>query len=152
VEVLSNKEEWKMKIPGKAILISITIALIVGAAGIGWCQPLKPEEMPTTIVVHWSWDYLPGMDKKAYAEFTKKAVASFMKAPGLIEFRANRNLLGSPHARATTVWRSLEDWAKFGQTKEWHEIEAELRTFVTNIHVELWGPAPLFPKPLRPGK
>ncbi len=141
-----------MKTPGKAILIGIIIALIVGNTGIGWCQTAQTEEMPTTIIVHWSWDYRPGIDKKAYAEFTKRAVAAFMKVPGLIEFRANRNLLGSPYARATTVWRSLDDWAKFGGTKEWRAIEAELRTYVTNIHVELWGPTPLFPKPLRPGR
>ena len=141
-----------MKSTGKAFMIGLTIALIVVAANVAWCQDPKPAAMPTTVEVHWSWDYLPGMDKKAYAEFAKNAVATFMKAPGLIEFRANRNVLGSPQARATTVWKSLGDWAKFGETKEWATVQAQLRTFVTNIRVEIWGPSPLVPKPVRPGK
>jgi len=141
-----------MKSTGKALLTGLVILFIMGVAVNSWCQAPKPEEMPTTIEVNWTWDFLPGMDKKAYAEFTKKAVAGLMKAPGLIEFRANRNVLGSPQARATSVWRSLTDWANYGGTKEWQEMEAELRTFVTNIHVEIWGPTPLVPKPVRPGK
>jgi heme-degrading monooxygenase HmoA len=141
-----------MKNTGKALVICLVTALIIGVAGYSWGQQPMPATMPTTIEVHWSWDYLPGIDEKAYAEFAKKAVASFAKAPGLIEFRANRNVLGSPQARATTVWRSLNDWANYGATKEWKEIEAALRTFVTNIQVEIWGPSPLIPKPVRPGK
>lgn len=141
-----------MKSTRKRFLIGLAIALVIGIAGTAWSQAPKPASMPTTIVVHWSYDYRPGIDKKAYAEFAKKAIATFMKVPGLIEFRANRNVLGSPQARATTVWRSLDDWAKFGGTKEWRAIEAALRTFVTNIQVEIWRPSPLVPKPVRPTK
>ena len=30
--------------------------------------------------------------------------------------------------------------------------EPELRAFTANIDIELWGPSPLVPEPLRPGK
>jgi heme-degrading monooxygenase HmoA len=141
-----------MNSTGKGFMIGLATGLILVAAGIAWCQDTKPSPLPTTVEVHWCWDFLPGMDKKAYAEFSKNAIGTFMKAPGLIEFRANRNLLGSPQGRATTVWRSLADWAKFGETKEWAAIETQLRTFVTNIRVEMWGASPLVPKPVRPSK
>ncbi len=133
-------------------MIGLTTALIVVASGIAWCQDTKPAPMPTTVEVHTSFDYLPGMDKKAWAEFAKNAGAMYMKAPGLIEFRANWNMLGSPQVLVTTVWQSLSDWAKFVQSKEWAEHAAQLRTFVTNYRVEIWGPSPVVPKPLRPGQ
>jgi hypothetical protein len=140
-----------MNSTGKAFLVGLTTALVVVASGIAWCQDTKPAPIPTTVEVHWSYDFLPGIDKKAWGEFAKNSIATFMKAPGLIEFRANRNLLGSPQVRTTTVWQSLGDWAKFGETKEWAEVETQLRTFVTNIRVEIWGPSPVVPKPVRPG-
>jgi hypothetical protein len=141
-----------MNSTGKAFMIGLTTALIVVASGIAWCQSTQPATMPTTVEVDVSYDYLPGMDKKAYAELGKNAAAVILKAPGLIEYRANWNLLGSPQVRTTTVWRSLSDWAKFAQSNEWAEIVTQGRTFMTNIHVEIWGPSPIIPKPLRPGQ
>ncbi len=141
-----------MKSSEKALVIGLTTALIMVATGIAWCQGPQPSTMPTTVEVSRSYDFLPGIDKKAYAEFAKNAVATFMKAPGLIEFRANRNVLGSPQVRTITVWQSLGDWAKFGETKEGEAVEAQLRTFATNIRVEIWGLSPVVPKPVRPGK
>ena len=133
-------------------MIGLATGLIMLAAGIAWCQGPQPSTMPTTIEVHWCFDLLPGVDQKAFAEFVKDVIATCMKAPGLIEYRASRNVLGSPQGRATTVWQSLSDWAKFTESREWAELEAKARTFQTNIHVEIWRPSPLVPKPLRPGQ
>lgn len=136
----------------KAFMIGLATGLIMMAAGIAWCQGTQPSTMPTTIEVCSRYDFLPGMDLKAYLEFAKNAQATFMKAPGLIEFRVNWNVLGSPRVRVTTVWRSLSDWAKFAQSKEWAAVGTQLGKFVTNFHIEIWGPSPLTPKPLRPGQ
>jgi heme-degrading monooxygenase HmoA len=134
----------------KAFIIGLATGLIMLVAGIAWCQGPQPSTMPTAVEVFQYYDFLPGMDQKAYAEFAKKVKATYMKAPGLIEFRGNRNMLGSPQVRITTVWRSLSDWAKFWEAKELAELEAKRRTFATNIHVEIWGPSPVTPKPIRP--
>src|SRR5208337_3541832 len=141
-----------MNSTGKAFMIGIATGLIMVAAGIAWCQGPQPSTMTTAIEVLAYYDYLPGMDQKAYAECAKNAQATDMKAPGLIEFRANWNVLGSPQVRVTTVWRSLGDWAKFAESKEWAALGTQLRTFVTNYRVEIWGPSPVTPKPLRPGQ
>jgi hypothetical protein len=141
-----------MNSTGKAFMIGLTIALIVVATGIAWCQSTQPSTMPTTIEVNRYWDLLPGIDQKAYAEFVKNAIATYMKAPGLIEYRANRNVLGSPQVRSTWVWQSLSDWSKFIQSKEWAAIDTQLRTFATNSRMEIWGLSPMAPKPLRPGQ
>jgi len=98
------------------------------------------------------YDFLPGINQQAYAEFAKKAIGSMLQAPGLVEFRANRNMLGSPQVRITTVWQTLGDWAKFSESAAWQALEAELHTFNTNSSTEIWGPSPVVPEPLRPGR
>jgi hypothetical protein len=50
------------------------------------------------------------------------------------------------------VWKTVADWGHFAQSAEWQALEPELCTFVTNIRVELWGPSPVVPEPLRPVK
>ena len=102
------------------------------------------------IEVSISWNLLPNIDQDAYAEWAKKTVGGILQAPGLIEFRANRNILGNPQARSTTVWKSLSDWANYTDTDDWRALEEELRGFVSNIQVEIWGPSPVVPEPLRP--
>ncbi len=133
-------------------MIGLTTALILVASGIALCQDTKPSPTPTTVEVQHTWDLLPGIDKKAYAEFVKNAVATYMKVPGLVEYRANRNLLGSPQVQSTMVWQSLGDWAKFAVSEEWAAVETQRRTFVTNYRIEIWGSSPMVPKPLRPGQ
>jgi hypothetical protein len=103
------------------------------------------------IEVNTTYEFLPNLDQQAYGEFAQNAIGTILKAPGLIEFRANRNLLGSPLVRTTSVFRSLSDWASFTESDEWKKLDAEFRSFVTDIRVEIWGPSPVLPEPVRPG-
>lgn len=103
------------------------------------------------IEVNSTWDLLPNVDQQAYGEFAQRAIGAILKAPGLIEFRASRNMLGSPQVRSTSVFRTLADWASFNESDAWRELEADLRRFATNIGVEIWGPSPVLPEPVRPG-
>jgi len=99
-----------------------------------------------------TWDVLPGVDMKAYVAWSRKTAETLAKQPGMIEFRASRNLLGNPQVRVSVTWKSLADWAKFAESDLWHSMEAECRTFATNIRMELWGPSPVMAEPLRPAK
>ncbi|UCD80168.1 MAG: antibiotic biosynthesis monooxygenase [Desulfobacterales bacterium] len=103
------------------------------------------------IEVNTTWDLFPDANQEAYGEFAKKAIGAILKAPGLIEFRASRNMLGSPQVRTTSVFRTLSDWAGFTDSNEWRGLEAELRNYADNIRVEIWGPSPVLPEPVRPG-
>jgi heme-degrading monooxygenase HmoA len=99
------------------------------------------------------YDLDRGVDQKAYAEWAKKTIGQVLRSPGLIEFRAQRNLLGSPQIRSISVWESLADWQNFSQSETWQAAEAELRgKFASALRVELWGPSPMVPDPLKPGK
>ncbi|SAL69704.1 hypothetical protein AWB67_03983 [Caballeronia terrestris] len=103
----------------------------------------------TIEVVH-KYDLLPGADQQAYGELTRKAAAALLRATGLVEIRADRNLLGSPHVKATSVWRTLVDWEAAKGIEELAALEAESRRYVTNVSVEIWGPSQLLTHALRP--
>jgi heme-degrading monooxygenase HmoA len=115
-------------------------------------MPRHEEEVNSMIEVNMTYDFLPGIDQQAYGELARRAIATVLEAPGLVEFRASRNLLGSPQVRSSTVWRTLADWAKFSESSGWPALEAEFRTFVTNIRVDIWGPSAIVAEPLRPSK
>jgi heme-degrading monooxygenase HmoA len=97
------------------------------------------------------YDLERGVDQKAYMEWAKKIIGELMKFPGLIEYRAYRNLLGSPLVRSISVWKTLADWQRFFESEAWKTAEMELRAkFASNLSVELWGNSPIVPEPLRP--
>ena len=104
------------------------------------------------IEVNKTYDLLPGIDRQAYVQIAQKGIKILLQATGIVELRANHNLLGSPQAHLTTIWDTLADWAKFAESAERQAIESELLTFTTNINVELWGPSQIVPEPLRPNK
>jgi len=104
------------------------------------------------IEANMSWDLLHGVDVKAYGTWAKKAGESMAKQPGMIEFRASRNILGNPQIRISGMWKSLADWAKFIDGEVWRALEVELRSYATNLRIELWGPSPIIVEPLRPAK
>jgi hypothetical protein len=62
------------------------------------------------IEVDMRYDLLPGIDLRAYEAWAKKVIGTILQAPGIVEFRASRNMLGSPSVRATTVWQAMADW------------------------------------------
>jgi hypothetical protein len=113
------------------------------------CRSIFEGGMPM-IEVTYSYDFLPNIDDAAYARLAKRANALLIAAPGMIEFRAHRNMLGSPMVRRTSVWASLSEWATFAESPDWQAITAEFRTYVTNLEVIIWGPSPLLPNPVRP--
>jgi hypothetical protein len=104
------------------------------------------------IEVNKTYDLVPGIDQQAYLEYGKRAFATMLKAPGLVEIRVYRSLLGSPQVRLTLVWETLAHWAKFAESRERQMLDSELFKFATDIGLEIWGPSPDVPEPLRPGK
>jgi heme-degrading monooxygenase HmoA len=101
------------------------------------------------IEVAFTYDLAPGIDLKAYTNLARRATDMMKAAEGFIEFRAHRNLTGSPQVRRTSVWESLSHWATVAQTQEFQNMTAEFRMYVTNLDVQLWGPSPLVPEPIR---
>lgn len=104
------------------------------------------------IEVDLRWNPLPGMDQKAYQAWAKKAIGTVLQSPGLIEFRANRSMLAEPFIRTTSVWKTMADWANFAGSAAWLALREELLDqYGQDFTVEVWGPSPVIPEPLRPG-
>lgn len=102
------------------------------------------------VEVAFTYDFLPSMDEIAYTKLARQATKLMLSAKGFVEFRAHRNMIGSPHVRRTSVWNTLADWAVFAQQPEFQKLTAEFRTYVTNLDVQFWGPSPISPDPIRP--
>lgn len=99
------------------------------------------------------YDLLPNVDLKAYGEWVRKTVGTIAKQAGVVEFRANRNVLGgTPMIRTCTLWQSLGDWSRFAEGDAWQSMQMEMRGFATNIRLELWGPSPMVPEAVKAGK
>ena len=99
-----------------------------------------------------TYDFLPDIDKEAFAQYGRRAVGAILKSPGAIEVRSWRGLLGSPQARLTILWETLADWARFAESPDRRAVEDELLQFATNIHIELFAPSPTMPEPVRRAK
>jgi len=97
-----------------------------------------------------TYDLRHEIDQDAYRAYVNKAVDLELHAGGFVELQAHRNISGSPQVRVTHVWKSLADWAKFVDSAESRALDSEFRSFVTNVEVQIWGPSPIMPEPLRP--
>ena len=101
------------------------------------------------VEVAFTYDFLAGIDENAYARLARKATNIIVAADGFVEFHAHRNLIGSPHVRRTSVWKSFEHYARMAEQPEFQKITAEFRSYVKNLEVVFWGPSPLLPEPIR---
>jgi heme-degrading monooxygenase HmoA len=102
------------------------------------------------IEVHKTFTLYPNVDPTALKAYTKRAIGVLLQAPGVVEVRAYRNLLGAPQVRLVVAWETLADWAAFAESDIRRAYDSELATFATDIRIELWGPSPNVPEPLRP--
>ena len=102
------------------------------------------------IEVEFTYDILNDIDEDAYSRLARKATIMMLNAEGFIELRANRNLLGSPHVRRSSIWESMEHYSRLAEDPEFQKITHEFRKYVTHMEVILWGPSPYVPEPIRP--
>jgi quinol monooxygenase YgiN len=87
----------------------------------------------------------------AYNEWVGSAVRRTLAVPGLVEFRAYRPHTGEYQIVATYEFEDLAAWAAWRSNEDMQRLENELRTLVSDVTNEVWGPSPVVPKPIRPG-
>ncbi|GAB4405287.1 MAG: hypothetical protein OHK003_32980 [Anaerolineales bacterium] len=97
------------------------------------------------------WDIHPDK-REAYLEWLKSSIPRTVGVPGVVEFRGYRGVSGAPQIVATYEFADLTAWANWHSHEETQKVWAELHTLGLNITAELWGPSPIAPEPIRPGK
>jgi antibiotic biosynthesis monooxygenase (ABM) superfamily enzyme len=97
------------------------------------------------------WDIHP--DKlEAYLKWTGTAIKRTLAVPGVVEFRAYRGIAGTSQAQITFEFADLAAYAAWRGNEEVQKVFDEMYTVTLNATTELWGPSPVVPKPIHPGK
>ncbi len=97
------------------------------------------------------WNIHP--DKvEAYTKWTQSAIQRTLAAPGVAEFRAYRPATGSHQIVTTYEFTDLSAWAAWYSNEQVQKVLDELHTLGVDVTSEIWGPSPIVPKPIRPGK
>ena len=78
------------------------------------------------------------------------AIRRLLSAPGVTELRAFRVAAGDSQVVSFYEFPDFAAWASWYAHEEVQKVIVESRSFVTNMTIELWGPSPLAPDPLRP--
>jgi len=73
-----------------------------------------------------------------------------LSAPGLIEIQAYRNITGEHQVTAIAVFEDLAGYSAWRSSDTIQKSNAEAWQYIENVHVELLGPSPVVPEPLRP--
>jgi quinol monooxygenase YgiN len=89
---------------------------------------------------------------EAYRKWTEGAIKRLLAVPGVLEFRAYRGVVGTPQVQTTLEFADLAAYAVWRSNEEVQKVWDELYTLALNVSTELWGPSPVVPKPIRPGK
>jgi quinol monooxygenase YgiN len=96
------------------------------------------------------WNVHP--DKgEAYAAFAQRAIAQTLAVPSVAEFRGYRPASGSFQVVITYEFADMAAWAAWYSHDDVQQVVTELRTLATDVDMEVWGPSPVVPQPIRPG-
>ncbi|MDM8540899.1 hypothetical protein QUF90_07405 [Desulfococcaceae bacterium HSG9] len=99
----------------------------------------------------YKWDIRPEK-AEAYQEWAPSAISRQLAVPGVVEFRAYRPATGCHQVAVTYEFADMQDWASWYYNEEIQKVFDEGRTYMANMSVELWGPSPIVPEPIRPGQ
>lgn len=89
---------------------------------------------------------------EAYVKWTEGAIRGTTGAPGEVEMRAYRTAVGTRQSVVTFEFADLAAWAAWSSSEETQRVLSEMHTLTLNLDIELWGPSPLVPQPVRSDK
>ncbi len=87
-----------------------------------------------------------------YLKWTESAIKRTLAVPGVVEFRAYRPATGASQVVTTYEFADMVTWAAWQSDEDGQKVMDELRTLTLNVNIEVWGPSPIVPGPIRPGK
>jgi quinol monooxygenase YgiN len=97
------------------------------------------------------WDIHPDKSE-TYLKWTESAIKRTVSGLGVVEFRAYRGATGASQVVITYEFADMPAWAAWYSNEDIQKVLTELHTVAFNVTTELWGPSPVVPTPIRPGK
>ena len=89
---------------------------------------------------------------EAYAKWVKSSIQRQMAVKGVVELRAYRAAAGTHRIVAIYEFADMAARAAWQTHEDVQKTRDELEVFATDVTTELWGPSPIYPVPIRPGK
>ena len=87
-----------------------------------------------------------------YGEWAKSAISRMFTVPGIVEFRAYRPATGPYEVVVIFEFADMNAWASWHSNDDTIKLRQETSLYCDDINYELWGPSPVVPEPVRPGK
>jgi quinol monooxygenase YgiN len=116
-----------------------------------WLETFGERRGNKMVLAVMKWNIHP--DKvEAYTKWTASAIRRTLAVPGVVEFRAYRAATGPHEVVITYEFADFAAWAAWYSNEEFQKVMSELRTLGIDVTSELWGPSPVVPTPIRPGK
>ena len=88
--------------------------------------------------------------KTDYDDWAKSAIQRTLAVPGVIEFGAFRPMTGSHQAVIYYQFMDVAAWATWREAEAVQQVFDELYEYGSDVEIELCGPSPVVPQPLRP--
>lgn len=96
------------------------------------------------------WNIHPDKAEE-YTAWARGAIQRTLAAGGVTEFRGYRPASGGSEVVVTYEFADMATWAAWYDHDDVQQVVNELRTLANNVTMELWGPSPIVPQPIRPG-
>lgn len=95
------------------------------------------------------WNIHPDKTEE-YLKWTESAIKRTLSTPGVVEFRAYRAATGASQIVTTYEFADMTAWAAWHSDENVKKVLDELHTLTLDISIEIWGPSPVVPQPIRP--
>jgi heme-degrading monooxygenase HmoA len=103
----------------------------------------------TVVIYLQQWNIRPEKATE-YPKWSQSALKRLLGVPGVVEFRAYRMVAGEREVSVTYQFKDLAAWASWRAHDDVNAVWEESRAYLDDMRVELWGPSPIVPDPLKP--
>ena len=86
-----------------------------------------------------------------YLAWNQGAIGRALNVPGVVEFRAYRPATGTSEVVITFEFADMATWVAWHTNEVVQTVLDEVHALASDVTLELWGPSPVVPEPIRPG-
>jgi len=88
-----------------------------------------------------TYNLAAGIGEDLHRDLLKTMLTTLLHDKKIIEFRSQRNLMGSPSSKLSIYWEHATHWAAFIEMDEWQRLLRKLGPRTTDLKIELWTDA-----------